>query len=230
MSTSFVIVDDEPDAHKIIELYASRISRLSLKGNFYDPLLALRYLEASPSDLLFLDIDMPGLSGLELLSALPVQPLIIFTTAHSDYAVQSFEFNVVDYLVKPIRFERFVKAINRLDSFATKSNRVPMQWLALKGLKAKVKVAHILYIESFGNYVKIFDDKTFHLANVTMKEVEQTLPPESFVRCHKKYIVNTDTMELFDSNTVSIKGGVKIPVGISYRQQVNAFLANVKKG
>jgi DNA-binding LytR/AlgR family response regulator len=229
MSISFIIVDDEPDAHKIIELYASRISKLNLRGNFYDPLLALKYLEENQIDLLFLDINMPGLSGLELLSALPTQPFVIFTTAHSDYAVQSFDFNVVDYVVKPIRFERFVKAVNRLDSFVPKTNVVPLQWLSLKGLKLKIKVSTILYIESFGNYVKIYDDKTFYLANTTMKEVEQTLPANIFLRCHKKYIVNKIKIEFFDNNLVFVKGGVKIPVGISYRQQVNSELANIKK-
>jgi DNA-binding LytR/AlgR family response regulator len=229
MSISFIIIDDEPDAHKILELYASRISKLSLKGNFHDPLHALKFLEENQVDLLFLDINMPGLSGLELLSALPYQPYVIFTTAHSDYAVQSFEFNVVDYLVKPIRFDRFVKAINRLDAFVPKSNIVSVQWLSLKGLKSKIKVSSILYIESFGNYVKIYDDKTFYLAHTTMKEVEQTLPANTFLRCHKKHIVNKSKIDFFDNNVVTVKGGVKIQVGISYRQQVNSELANIKR-
>lgn len=226
MSISFIIIDDEPDAHKILELYASRMTKLSLKSNFHDPLHALTFLQENQVDLLFLDINMPALSGLELLRALPYQPYVIFTTAHSDYAVQSFEFNVVDYLVKPIRFDRFVKAVNRLDAFVPKSNVVSVEWLSLKGLKSKIKVSSILYIESFGNYVKIYDDKTFYLANTTMKEAEQILPASYFLRCHKKYIINKSRVDFFDTKITSIRGDVKIPIGISYRQQVIAELVN----
>lgn len=162
MKLSCLIVDDEPPAHVVLERYIEKIERLTLQGHCYNALDALNFLHQHPIDLLFLDIDMPELSGLELLKALKKPPRVILTTAYAEFALEGYEYGVVDYLLKPIRFERFIKAIDRfapgaeLPIVTSASTPTPNYLLLnINNARQKIDIANIVYISAAGNYVQL---------------------------------------------------------------------------
>lgn len=229
MSLSCLIVDDEPPAHVVLERYIEKLDRLSLKGHCYNALDALNFLHQQPIDLLFLDIDMPELSGLELLSALKNPPRVILTTAYAEFALEGYEHGVVDYLLKPIRFERFIKAVDRLfvpvletspPAVLTPVTPLPEQlFLNINNALEKINPAEVLYISAAGNYVKLhFAQQRPGLAHITMQEIEQQVP--HFLRIHKSYLINVDFLKKIEGNRVFLQGEVEIPIGVSYKQRV----------
>lgn len=232
MTLSCLIVDDEPPAHVVLERYIEKIERLSLKGHCYNALDALNFLHQQPIDLLFLDIDMPELSGLELLKALKNPPRVILTTAYAEFALEGYEHGVVDYLLKPIRFERFIKAVDRLlvPKFEATSPPIvsTMQptdylFLSINNALQKINPAEVVYLSAAGNYVKLhFAQQRPVLAHTTMQEMEQQLP--HFLRVHKSYLINVDFLSKLDGNRIFLKGEVEIPVGVSYKQRVVSYL------
>lgn len=228
MTLYCLIVDDEPPAHVVLERYIEKIERLSLQGHCYNALDALNFLHQHPIDLLFLDIDMPELSGLELLTALKNPPRVILTTAYAEFALEGYEHGVVDYLLKPIRFERFIKAVDRL--FAPQVEPVPPAivptvpskdylFLNINNALQKINPAEVLYIAAAGNYVKLhFPAQRPLLASETLSEMQKQLP--RFIRVHKSYLVNVDYLSKLEGNRVYLQGGVEIPIGVSYKQSV----------
>ena len=229
MKLSCLIVDDEPPAHVVLERYIEKIERLTLQGHCYNALNALNFLHQHPVDLLFLDIDMPELSGLELLTALKNPPRVILTTAYAEFALEGYEHGVVDYLLKPIRFERFIKAVDRLILPETElplppvANAVPTYLLLnISNARQKIDTADIVYVAAAGNYVQLhFPQQRPLLASETMSEMQKQLP--HFIRVHKSYLINVDYLSKLEGNRVYLQGGVEIPIGVSYKQSVLGY-------
>ncbi|MFV7234750.1 LytR/AlgR family response regulator transcription factor [Flavobacterium sp. ZB4R12] len=221
-----IIVDDEPVAHYVLVNYISQNPQLELVKQCYNSIEALNYLRSNVVDLMFLDIDMPEITGLELLRTLNEPPKTILTTAYSEFALESYEFGVFDYLLKPIYFPRFLKSIERFfSSYTDEKPKINNQIIAVKidGFMLDLNVNDILFAQSYGNYVKIFTLKKIYLASMTTNELENSLSSEYFMRVHKSYIVAIDKIKDWERNTVIINNE-KIPVGITYRRALTERL------
>lgn len=230
MFLNCIIVDDEPPAHKVLENYIRKIRSLKLIGNCYNAIEALNFLHENKVDILFLDINMPGLSGLEMLKTLQSPPIVILTTAYSEFALESYEFGVTDYLMKPIRFDRFLKAINRVIQLRSSSSAPPEAgentaqeketsvFIKVDGILRKVHFSDILYVESKGNYVRLHSSSERLLTADTLSNMTKRLGV-GFVRVHKSYVVNLEQITGLEGNRLLI-GAEKIPIGNSYRQEV----------
>ncbi|WP_128546148.1 LytR/AlgR family response regulator transcription factor [Larkinella soli] len=226
-----LIVDDETAAHYVLENYIGRMDRLVLAGQCYNALDALNFLHREPIDLLFLDINMPELSGLELLGSLKHIPRTILTTAYTEFALESYDYGVTDYLVKPIPFPRFLKAVDKVLSLSTPpvgSLPVPAAKPAAPADSMVVKVDadwvrvrfdELLYAQSWGNYVKLFLPNRMLLTPLTTAELEGRLPTDQFIRIHKSYIVALNQIERLSGNTLLI-GDTELPVGITFRREL----------
>lgn len=232
MNINCVIVDDEYLAIKIIEEYSSRLNGLKIERSFTRPSDALEYLISNPVDLILLDIQMPELSGFDLLKKLHNPPLIIFTTARHDYAVQAFELDVLDYLVKPIPFERFEKAVRKADEYLefkkmrTTSTDASKDSLMIKADYRihKIMVESIEYIEGLSEYVKIHTAERIYVPFASLKELADQLPSTKFIRIHKSYIISLAHITSYNHQSVTLKNGKVLPVGRSYK---STFLSRV---
>jgi len=225
-------IDDEPLALNIIEDYAAKVPYLNLVGKCTNAFDALNLMQHHKIDLIFLDIEMPHLSGIDFLQSIDKRPHIIFTTAYPDYAVQGFELNAVDYLLKPIEFNRFLRAVNKVYelynlhredtvSVATTSHRETAgapDYLLIKVEYATVKVefGSILYIEGLKDYVKIHTGSKPLLTKSTMKNIEEKLPSNIFTRVHKSFVVNLAQIESIENNRILINNR-RIPIGSQYK-------------
>lgn len=220
MKIRCLIVDDEPYAVNLLAEYVTQVSWLSLEHKCYNALEALDYLKGHTADLVFLDINMPQLSGMQLTALLPLGQLFIFTTAYSEFAVESYEKNAVDYLLKPITFDRFLKAVNRaaqlLQSPAGKQTPTGHK-LFLKTGKTIVQLQYhdVIFIEGLKDYVVFHTAQGKHVVYKRMKELEETLPAQ-FSRVHNSYIVNHDHIRKIEDNHVCI-GDNRVPVSEKYR-------------
>ncbi len=216
-----IIVDDEPLAQEVISDYIGRIDFLDEIGVFNDALEAIDFLNTQEVDVIFLDIQMPMLDGINLLKAISSPPKVIFTTAHRHYAVDGFELNAVDYLVKPIPFYRFVQAVEKIKkSQVGKVHKQPSEseaaFFKVDNKKIKVNYSDIVYIESLKDYIKIIlKDRSF-VTYQTLSGILAILPPAQFVQIHKSYIVNFHYVKAIEGNTLEIEEHV-IPIGRSYR-------------
>lgn len=218
------IVEDEPLALQILETYIKKVPFLDLKASFRSPMAAMNYLQKTPVDLLFLDINMPDLSGIQLLKSLTKAPLIIFTTAYSKYAIESYELNAVDYLLKPFELERFLKAVNKAQQVWGKpalSQAIAPEFLFLKsGAKTfKVLLQDILYLEAAENYVSYVTKDRKILVLDRLSSLEKTLPTALFVRAHKSYIINLTHIKILERAAITI-GTERIPIGRAYRKML----------
>jgi DNA-binding LytR/AlgR family response regulator len=164
-----IIVDDEPDARNLMESYCQKSGRLSIKGIFFDALAAMRFLEANKIDVLFLDIHLPEISGLAMLQSLSYQPKVIFTTAFSEHSLEAFNFHVVDYLLKPVRFERFLKAINKLNEPLVEMP-LPLTIQFESAANASIQPDNVLYVEAFGNYLKVHTSNKVQLLHESFEK------------------------------------------------------------
>ncbi|MFD1139538.1 LytR/AlgR family response regulator transcription factor [Larkinella insperata] len=230
-----LIVDDELAAHYVLENYIGRVDRLVLAGQCYNALDAINFLHREPVDLLFLDINMPELSGLELLGALSHIPKTILTTAYTEFALQSYDYGVTDYLVKPIQFPRFLKAVDKvlnlaapaggLASAPTAGPKPPSDSIVVKvdAEWVRVRFDELLYAQSWGNYVKLFLPGRMLLTPLTTSELESRLPADQFIRIHKSYIIALNKIERLSGNTLYI-GETELPVGITFRRELTERL------
>lgn len=218
-----IIVDDEPLSQDILETYVGDYPGLELCGRCGSALEALDLLRKAAVDLLFLDINMPGLSGINFLRTMSAPPHVILTTAYPEYAIQGFELNVIDYLVKPFSFERWVVAMNKArEKMEAKGERVQQRFIIVKSAKRWIRLdlEEIDYFNSIGDYVKIHTrDGKVVLANETMKHIEEALPGAQFVRVHKSYIVSMGAINYIEGNHLTI-GQAIIPVGLTYREEL----------
>jgi DNA-binding LytR/AlgR family response regulator len=215
-----IIVDDEPAAHYVLVNYISQNQQLELVQQCYNSIEALNYLRTNAVDLMFLDINMPEISGLELLQTLSNPPKTILTTAYSEYALESYEHGVIDYLLKPIYFPRFLKSLERFFShFSDEKAAIHNDSISIKtdGIKLDVQLPDILFAQSYGNYVKIYTLKKIYLASMTTIELEKSLPSDYFLRVHKSFIIAIDKINSIERDTVRISNE-NIPIGITFKR------------
>jgi DNA-binding LytR/AlgR family response regulator len=221
-----IAVDDEPIALEVIRAHAAKVPFLDLKAVFTDAFQAMDYLQKEPVDLLFLDIKMPDISGIDFFSSLPKKPLVIFTTAYSEHAVTSFELDAVDYLLKPFSLARFIKGCNKaFELYNYRNAGESAEHVYIKTGYEQVKVLYddILYLEAAGNYVTfVLKDKNL-LSRSTFAEAASGLPSDKFVRVHRSYLVALDKIDKVERHQVTV-GKVKIPVGEAYSQNLAAVL------
>ena len=235
MAIKCIIVDDEPLAIEIVESYVNRIDQLQLEGTFRNAVQAFAYLQQHNVDLIFLDIQMPKLSGIDFLKTLKNPPKVIFTTAFRDYAIDGFDLEVIDYLLKPIPFERFLKAVGKVmhqqsttlpTPPAKKPEPTPDDYVYFKVDKKmiKTKMAAVLYIESIKDYVKVRTDEKEIITQQKISYLEESLPSQQFLRIHRSFIVNIDKIDAYSATDVEI-GKHSIPIGRNYKNDVMKVLA-----
>ncbi len=219
-----IAIDDEPKALEVIERYCTKTSLVALKATFREPLKAIEFLNREKVDLIFLDINMPDLSGIQLLQTLSPRPLIIFTTAYSQYAVESYELNALDYLLKPIPFERFLLAINKATTVLSSKNTTGPDENAAVFIKSgpqsyRVKVSEILYLEKDGNYITVHMKDGNILIRENMGDIFDLIPAADFIRVHKSYVVGIRHISMIEVHQL-IVNGEKIPIGSTYRDSL----------
>ncbi|HRI19544.1 MAG TPA: LytTR family DNA-binding domain-containing protein [Panacibacter sp.] len=218
-----IAIDDELPALKILENFCSKSGFILLEKTFNKPNEALKYLRHFPVDLLFLDINMPSLTGIELYKAVQQKTMVIFTTAYSEYAVEGFNLNAVDYLLKPFAFERFVQAVNKAQdyyNYQNKKENVSQQYLFIRADYSLIKIntGDILFIEGLDDYLKIHiaGQKTV-VARMTMKAIVQKLSSTEFIRVHRSYIVALKHIQNVRNKIITV-AGEEIPIGNSYEE------------
>ena len=221
-----IVVDDEQPARRLLEGYINRTDGLHLGGSFKHPVQAIEHLRKPGTDLILLDIEMPDLKGTDLLKTLPNPPMVIFTTAYKEYAVDGFDLNAVDYLLKPISYDRFLKGISKasrlMHNSGTNVSSQSSEFLAIKsdGRTHRILYENILYIENQREYVRfhtISGKKVMVL--YTLRELAEQLPQDHFVRCHKSFIVNINMVDSMYGNQLEIGKDI-IPIGKSFKDQV----------
>jgi len=226
----YIIIDDEPAAIEVLKFHLKNIPFMELMATFRDPLVAIEYLQENIIDLMFLDINMPNLSGISLPKLLNNPPHIVYTTAYSEYAIESYELNAVDYLLKPIGFDRLLQAVMKvkqvMDQKAKHVNSKVMsvendseQTIFIKSGAEfhQVAIQKIKYIESDGNYVTFYTTKRSVLARYKISEVLELLPQQYFVRIHRSYIVALKYIDTVKKHCVVIDGN-EIPISANYRE------------
>lgn len=231
MSIKCLIVDDEPPAREVLKRYVEEMPGLELCGECGNAIQALGFLQQQAIDLIFLDIRMPQLSGVDFLKSLKNTPKVIFTTAYSEYALEGYELDVVDYLMKPVRFERFLKAVNKafplqghtpvaLEPAPEKEKRAEsFVYFRADRKMVKVLLSDILYIESMKDYVKVITDSHSIITKQSISSVETMLPEKKFIRTHRSFIVSVDKIKSFTNELIEI-GKTEIPIGKLYRNTV----------
>lgn len=235
MKTKCLIVDDEPLARELIRGHVEKLENFEIVAECSDAMKALNVLREKSVDLIFMDIQMPQITGIEFLKTLKHPPKVIITTAYREYALEGFELDVVDYLLKPITFERFLKSVNKFYQMnqddvqlvaATPAEKIGEEaFIYIKENKKVVKVylSEIRYIEGLSEYVQVFTDKKKIITKTSLSQMEEKLPAEGFLRIHKSYIVSTGKIEAFTANTIEIQGK-ELPIGRSFKNAVLSAL------
>ena len=225
------IIDDEILARRVLEEYCAKIENFKLVLSTGNPLEFINFIQQNEIDLIFLDIKMPELNGMEILSALINPPKVILTTAYSEYALESYNYGVVDYLLKPIRIERFLKAVNKASTIkiGTSTEQRGSQELQIKhdGIPVNISFKSILYIQSFGNYLKIFTDSRMYLISETLTHISTVLS-ENFQRTHKSYIANLERVSKTTATNLWIDDN-KVPVSTTYKIVVRNKIEALEK-
>lgn len=228
-----LIVDDEPPAREIIRRYIAQVPTLELAGECGNAVQAFNILQKEQVDLLFLDIRMPQLSGIDFLKTLTRAPKVIFTTAYAEYALEGYDLDIVDYLMKPIPFDRFLKAVNKAYHFSSLRDNPVSQvdkksesfvYFRAERKMIKVMLHDILYIESMKDYVKVFTTSGTIITKQSISSVEAMLPESDFIRSHRSYIVSTRHIRSFTSELIEIRNS-EIPIGKLFRNEVMKLLS-----
>lgn len=220
MKLKCIITDDEPIARKGLQSYVERINFLELVGVCEDAIQLNNQLKSQQADLLFLDIEMPYMTGIELLNSLSNPPKVIITSAYAEYAIKGYDLEVSDYLLKPISFDRFLKAVNKVyDQLISSQTPVVQDYLFVKtSLKLeKIRFIDMRFIEGVENYVAIYTSDGKIITHTTLRTILQKLPPERFVQVHKSYLVNIDKIDSIEGNLLGI-GKNKIPLSRTYKE------------
>jgi len=215
-----IAIDDEPIALEIIRSHASKVPFIELSATFTNAFEAITYLQNNKIDLIFLDIKMPDISGIDFLKSLSNPPMVIFTTAYTEHAVQSFELDAVDYLLKPFSLSRFLKACNKShELYNLRNNKVEAKsdYIFVKDGYEQVKVdlSDILYVEASGNYTQIQLKDKLISSRITINDLADLLPKNNFIRCHRAFIISKDKVSKFDRNQIWIDDKI-IPIGATY--------------
>ena len=224
-----IIIEDEPLAVKVLSDYISQVPFLELQGTFKDALLATDYLRQHTTQLIFLDIHLPRLKGMAFLKTLSDPPAVIITTAYHQYAVEGFNLNVTDYLLKPIGFERFLTAVSKVKTAQAEKQNPPeppdnKDFIFLNVQKKKVKILfpEIVYIESRREYIRIVTTQKEYLSKMSTHEIEEILPARRFIRVHRSFIVSVSKIESYTAEVVEVNG-VAIPIGRGYREVIESL-------
>ena len=234
MKIKCIIIDDEPLSRKGLSVFIEEMDFLQLEGSFSNPLEAMTFLEANPVDLILLDIQMPKMNGLDFLKTMRNPPVTIITTAYPNFAVQSYEFNVIDYLIKPVPFERFVKAITKSREYlklinSTEKpgiNSTPYFFIKCDSRIEKIRFDELIYVEAMQNYVMLHTLRNRFVSYLTFKSVEEYLPSEDFLRVQKSFIVNLHHIINIEGNEISI-ADKKITISRTNKEEIlNTILRN----
>lgn len=225
-----IAVDDEPLALEVIKRFAEKIPALQLLETFQNPIEAVAFIKENPVDLIFLDIQMPDLSGLQLLNSFPDKPMVVFTTAYSDYAIESYEVDAIDYLLKPILFDRFHlavnKALNKIEESGTEiKSEEDFMFIKSDTRIFKINYNDILYIEGMRDYIAVHTPKQRILTLMSMTRMLDKLPKRRFMRVHKSYIIGIGHINMIQNNRVLINQK-EIPISNSYKEQFLKFIEN----
>ena len=230
-----IVVDDEPLAVEMLAGYVRRTPSLDLLSTFTDPVLALSAIRSSKPELVFMDIQMPDLNGLELSRLLPSETRIIFTTAFKEYAFESYEVGAIDYLLKPIKYQKFLEAVSKADQWfamrssedaASREKERKSAFIKVDGELRNIDFDDILYVAGMKDYVTVHlqsDDRPL-VTHITMKAIEDLLPSDRFMRVHRSYIVALDKISAIDSYGDVLIGKVSVPVSDSYRKDIDAYI------
>jgi DNA-binding LytR/AlgR family response regulator len=221
MKINCLIVDDEPLAQDILESYVKKTPQLGLAARCNNAIEALEMMKLNKVDLIFLDIQMPEITGIDFLKSLKDPPMVIFTTAFQNYAVEGFELNAIDYLLKPFSFERFAKAVKKAEELSSlKHEKIQREddYIFIKSDQRLLKVNYndILFVEALADYVKIHTDDKRYITLQTMKNMEEKLPEKFFKRVHRSYIVSLEKIKTIVGSNVEINGQ-QIPIGKNYK-------------
>ncbi len=233
MNIKYIIIDDEPIAHKVIENYCKDLPYMHLKANCYDALRALNFLNREKVDIIFLDINMPKLKGFDFLRTIDNPPQIIVTSAYQEYALEGFELNVCDYLLKPFSFERFIKALNKaITSLSTGQDKLTIaaqntdtESIFIKGEKKhhQVRLDNIIYIEACGNYSTIFLKRGQITTPEKISDLERMPVLHNFIRVHKSYMVSASKITEIEGNQIRL-GKKRVPIGRVYKMNLDKFV------
>lgn len=223
-----IIVEDEYPAARLLKTFIGRMPQLTLVESFTNGVKVPAFLQENTIEILFLDIQMPFVSGTELLRSLPEKPVVVFTTANPAYAAEAFDLDVLDYLVKPFAFDRFEKAVQKAVDYhvfrqlAETKPTLPEQFLSIKSDYRTVKIMFddITHIEGLSEYVKIVTARKNYVTLIALKELEIQLETAGFVRVHKSFIVNRACIQSYSSRSVLLKNGLEIPVGRAYKHRL----------
>lgn len=223
-----IAIDDEPIALEVVNAHASKVPFIDLKAIFTDAFQALDYLQKEPIDLLFLDIKMPDISGIDFAKSLNQKLLLIFTTAYADHALIGYELDAVDYLLKPFSFARFLKGCNKAyELFTSRNTDLPLSYLYVKvGYEqVKIMIDDILYLEATGNYVNFALKDNYVRSRNTFTEAIRLLPADQFVRVHRSYIVAINKIDKYERHQLTLSNR-KVPISEAYRLNLVALLNN----
>ena len=218
MKIQSLIIDDEPVAREILRTYIGDTPKLEIAGECEDAMQALEMIQNKQVDVLFLDINMPGLSGISLLKSLPDPPTVILTTAYSEYAIEGFELNVTDYLLKPFSFERFLKAVNKIPRKENENQTDQPLIIKSDGRTFRISKDEILYLESQGDYVVIHTKNERFTTYDRLKSILERLPSTDFVRIHKSYAISLNKINYVEGNMVVI-GSAELAIGKTFKDE-----------
>lgn len=219
-----IIIEDQPPAQRILKKYIEDFETLELKATFSNAIQAMEFLKTEEVDLIFLDIHLPKISGIDFLKVLPNPPAVILTTAFSEYALESYEFNVVDYLLKPFSFQRFVKAVSKVpiqqDNQSLDNDEIVKKEIFIKSGYEHIKVIinNILFIKSDADYTEIILLEKKHLSSEPLRYWLENLDNNQFMRVHKSYIVNTNKIEKVSSNQIFLDEKTVVPIGRAFKE------------
>jgi len=225
---SCIIVDDEPVARKILQEFTEQVPFLDLLGRFESAMKAEEFLKSNQPDLIFLDIEMPKVSGFQMLKRINIKSMVILTTAFPQYALDGYELDIIDYLLKPFAWHRFLKAVQKAKDFnemKTASGATPPSYIFIKSEKRieKVELDEILYAEVLGNYVTICTERKNIIAYLTMKSLESQLSPVDFIKIHQSFLVNRSKIESVEGNELKI-GTKSLPISRNCRDSVTHLI------
>ena len=226
---SCIIVDDEPVARKILQEFTEQTPFLDLLGKFESAMKAEEFLNDNQTDLIFLDIEMPKVSGLQMLKRINTESMVILTTAFPQYALDGYELDIIDYLLKPFALHRFLKAVQKAKDFyemkTQSGNLPPPSYIFIKSDKRieKVELCDILYAEVLGNYVTIYTERKKIIAYLTMKSLESQLSPSDFIKIHQSFLVNRSKIESVEGNDLKV-GTKSLPISRNYRDSVTNLI------
>ena len=224
-----IVIDDEPEAINVLKFHGSKFHDLNIVADFFEPKAAINYLRNNPIDLIFLDINMPEISGIDLLKMLKIKPLVVFTTAYSQYAVESYKFEAVDYLLKPIDFEDFQTAFYKVKRVVSNNirNHTYESYIFIKDGTKTVKLFYdeILLLQGCGNYVEFVTKTKKYSSRITIVELLKKLPGNIFQRVHNSFIINLNKIVKIEHNQISL-GDKKISIGENYRKSFNEIIKN----